>query len=162
MRWRIKYKDRFEDAWPYGFVDVLAITPGTLEKELTNVLWYVSKNLSCMDYRLVRSWPKKRRLTQSILWYLGARSFSISRNLTKPPGDDLIKRTSIIQNRLDGTGFEIELFSWEFLGLVHRKATELHRDDWGKEYSEPPDWLDRCWKPYSHQSGLGWTSSWGS
>lgn len=160
FRWRIKYKDRFEDAWPYGFVDVLAITPGTLEKELTNVLWYVTKNLSDMDYRLVRSWPRKRLLTQSILWFLGARSFSVSRSLTKSPGDDLIKPTSIIQNQLDGEGFETELVSWEFLGLIHRKHTELHRDDWEMEYSEPPPWLDRCWKPYSGRFGSGWASSW--
>jgi hypothetical protein len=160
FRWRAKLKDRIQDAWPYGFVDVLAITPGTLEKELTNVLWYVTKNLSAMDYRLVHSWPRKRRLTQSILWYLRARSFSVSRSLTKPPGDDLIKPTSIIQNQLDGEGFETELVSWEFLGLIHRKHTELHRDDWEMEYSEPPPWLDRCWKPYSGRFGSGWASSW--
>ena len=160
FRWRAKLKDRIQDAWPYGFVDVRALTPGTLEKELTNVLWYVSKNLSSMDYRLVRSWPKKRRLTQSILWYLGARSFSISRGLTKPSGDDLIKRTSITQNRLDGDGFDIELISWEFLGLIHRKDTELHRDDWEIEYSEPPPWLGRCWKPYSGRNGSDLFSSW--
>ena len=150
FRWRTKHKDKIEDAWPYGFIDVVALTPGTAERELQNVLWYVSKNLSSMDYRLVRSWPKKRLLTQSILWYLRGRAFSISRSLA---AHDLIKRISITQNRLEGGGFEIEVLSYKFLGLVRRSATELHRDDWAKTYSEPPDWLDDVWKPRSYQRG---------
>jgi hypothetical protein len=151
FRWRAKQKDRFQDAWPYGFVDVVALTPGTVERELENVLWYVSKSLSSMDYRLVRGWPRKRLLTQSILWYLGARSFSISKSLTERPARDLIMPTSIIQNRLDGRGFETEVISWEFVGLIPRSATELARDDWEKEYSEPPDWAKRFLEPQSSQ-----------
>jgi len=165
FRWRAKAKkyldeegkerDRFQDAWPYGFADVVAMTPGTLERELDNVLWYVAKNLSSQDYRLVRSWPQKKRLTQSILWYLGSRSFSVSRRLLEKPPDaepaDLIQRTSITQNRLDGEGFTTEANWWTFLGLIPRTATELGREDWEKEYAEPPDWVLRWLEPLSSQ-----------
>lgn len=158
--WRIKQKDLVEKAWPYGFCDVVALTPGTLEKNIENVLWYVAKNLSDMDYRLVRQWPSKRRLTQSLLWYFGLRSFSVSRSLTRAAPDDLMKPASIIQNRLDGSGLKVELVEWEFIGLVRRKDTDLSRDDWTKEYSEPPDWVRTCWKPWSYEGGLdlGWLS----
>jgi hypothetical protein len=154
FRWRAKQKDKIAEAWPYGFVDVVALTPGTAERELENVLWYVSKNLSSMDYRLVHSWPKKRILTQSILWYLRARAFSISKHLASR---DLTKRVSITQNDLEGGGFEIEVLSYKFLGLVRRSRTELHRDDWAKTYAEPPDWLDDVWKPHSFQHGLDYS-----
>jgi len=164
--WRIKLKDRFEDAWPYGFVDVKALTPGTAERELTNVLWYVSKNLSSMDYRLVDSWPAKRLLTQSILWYYGLRSFSVSRTLlasdSEPDQDDSTTTLSTIQNDLFGNGLVVDLVSWKFVGLVRRKDTELAREDWEKTYSDPPSWLDCCWKPYSSRHGSAWGSSWTS
>jgi hypothetical protein len=156
-RWRVKEKGVFEDAWPHGFVDVVALTPGTVERELENVLWYVSKNLSSMDYRLVHSWPRKRRLTQSVLWYLRSRSFSISRCLATP---DLIKRISITQNDLEGKSFSVEIVSYRFLGMIERRRTELHRDDWVKDYPEPPDWLDLVWKPRSRGDGSVY-STWG-
>lgn len=164
-RWRVKEKDRIQDSWTHGFVDVVALTRGTLDKNLQNVLWYVSKNLSSMDYRLVRSWPVKRRETQSILWYFGMRSFSVSRGLIQkdlePDPDDLIKPSSITQVDLDGKPAILELHEWEFIGLVRRLDTELERDDWKKTYKDPPGWLERAWKPWSSHSGMGWTDSWG-
>ncbi len=163
-RWRVENKAVFDEAWPYGWVDVLALTPGTVEKNLENVVWYVAKNLSDMDYRLVSSWPVKRLLTQSILWYYGKRSFSVSRALVRA-GDsaaDLKKRSSIIQTDLEGNELLEPAVIWEFIGLVRRKDTELSRDDWVKLYPEPPDWLDCCWKPHHSKGGLGWTNSWGS
>jgi len=162
-RWRVKDKHILEECWPYGFLDAIALTPGTLEKNLENVLWYVSKNLSDMDYRLVSRWPRKRLLTQSMLWYYRKRSYAVSRALLRPSQDDLIKRTSIIQTDLEGNEVlvpEVPAFLYDFVGLVRRKDTELARDDWYKEYSEPPDWLGKCWKPYASRTGVGWASSW--
>lgn len=165
--WRVRDKEKFEDSWTHGFVDVLALTRGTLEKNIDNVLWYVSKNLSAADYRLVRSWPHKRRLTQGLLWYLGLRSYSVSRSLLKgdaePDPGDLTKRLCITQvGQLDLAGNLVirELAKWDFVGLVRREDTELSRDDWAKTYADPPDWLACCWKPYSRRGGLGWSSSW--
>lgn len=177
-RWRIEDKAAFEDAWPYGWVDVLALTPGTVEKNLENVVWYVAKNLSDMDYRLVDSWPIKRLLTQSTLWYYGKRSFSISRDCRNEDGSpkdcghgwcetlrearaDLKKRSSITQTDLEGNLLPELPIIWEFVGLVRRKNTELSREDWAKIYSDPPDWLSCCWNPHHSKGGLGWTDSWG-
>lgn len=164
FRWRAKRKNLLEKAWPYGWVDAIALTPGTLERELDNVLWYVAKNLSRMDYRLVRSWPRKKRLTESILWYLGSRSFSVSKRLLGISLDaepaDLIQRASIIQNRLDGEGFAAEMTRWDFLGLIPRTATELERDDWEKEYSEPPPWAERWLEPESSQRKRNYHPPW--
>jgi hypothetical protein len=162
--WRAKNKNYFERAWPNGWIDVVALTAGTLEKNIQNVLWYVGKNLSDQDYRMVSSWPRKRLLTQSILWYTGKRSFSISRSLLegddKAPGDDLIERACITQTDLCGNVVEIEFVEWEFLGLVHRRHTELTRDEWAKVYPNPPDWIDACWKPYSSRESSAWGNSW--
>lgn len=162
-RWRIEEKDKIADSWTHGFVDVLALTRGTLEKNITNVIWYVSKNLSDQDYRLVRSWPHKKRVTQSLLWYFGMRSFSASTKLLAndcAPGADLIKPSSIIQVDIEGKEAILELDKWEFLGLVRRIDTDLERDDWEKSYSEPPDWLERTWKPWDSSGGSGVFSAW--
>jgi len=163
LTWRIEESQKIKDSWTHGFVDVLALTRGTLEKNIQNVLWYVSKNHSETDYRLVRTWPHKKRVTQSLLWYLGMRSFSASRSLLVSdcePDADLIKRSSITQVNVDLKPAFLELHKWEFLGLVRRIDTELERDDWEKPYSEPPDWLDRVWNPWKSSFGSGWASSW--
>jgi len=196
-RWRVKDKHVLDECWPYGWVDAIALTAGTLEKNLENVVWYVGKNLSCMDYRLVSRWPRKRTLTQSILWYFRKRSFSVSdfepriydRHLVYPtgdracwyynkkgvktpkreywhfllgsPADDLTKRTCIIQTDLDGDDRELldgPAFVFELVGLVRRKDTELGREDWVKTYSDPPSWLDRCWKPKKREKYEYWAS----
>lgn len=165
-RWRIEDKQVLEDSWPYGWIDVLALTPGTVEKNLENVIWYVGKNLSEMDYRLVNSWPIKRLLTQSILWYYGKRSYSISLDLVKMndgiAAADLKKRSSIIQTDLDGNEILTPIFTWEFVGLVRRRDTELKADDWVKTYSDPPDWWDSCWKPHSSRRSSAWGNEWTS
>lgn len=139
---RLVDRDIIRKCWPYGFCDVIALTPGTTEQGIEDVLWYVGKSKSEYDYRLVGSWPKKRLLTLSLMWYFRKRSFSISRSLLENDDsvNDLIAPTSITQ-------ITEESVFWEFIGLVHRKYTELAREDWAKEYPEPPDWLDRCWKP---------------
>lgn len=177
LRWRVKDKHVFEDAWPFGFLDVVALTPGTLERNIENVLWYVGKNLSGQDYRLVDSWPEKRRLTQATLWYLGKRAYSVTSPRRSVPFDeqtqfcqslldareaDLIKRTSITQTDLAGNPVVLEEIRWEFLGLVRGSDTELGAEDWFKAYSDPPDWLPRVWKPCKSCGGLGWASSWGN
>jgi hypothetical protein len=166
-RWRLEEKRVFEDAWSYGWIDVLALTPGTAERNIEKVVWYVSKYVakgaSDADYRHVDSWPLKKRLTESLLWYFGKRSYSISRDLIGP-GDsavDLKKRISTTQTNLEGSIVPEPQIEWEFVGLVRRKDTELGRDDWVKSYANPPDWLDLCWKPSSCSGSLGWTSSWG-
>ena len=165
--WRVKDKKRIAESWTHGFVDVLALTRGTLDKNIQNVLWYVSKNLSDMDYRLVRSWPLKRRQTESILWHFGMRSFSVSRALLshdcEPSEDEFIKpssTTQVGQHDLEGNLAILEKHLWEFIGLVRRTDTELARDDWEKTYPNPPDWLDRTWQPWNSHGGLGWSSSW--
>lgn len=163
LTWRVEDAKKIKDSWTHGFVDVLALTRGTLEKNITNVLWYVSKNLSDQDYRLVRSWPHKKRVTQSLLWYLGMRSFSATRKLLAndcEPEAEFIKPSSITQVDLDGKVAVLEVDEWEFLGLVRRIDTELERDDWEKPYSEPPDWLERAWKPWDSSGGSGVFSSW--
>jgi hypothetical protein len=158
--WRVKLKDVFEDAWPYGWVDVIALTPGTVEKNIENVVWYVGKNLSDMDYRLISTWPRKRLLTQSILWYYGMRSFAVSGCLLKDddftPSDDLNKRTCVTQTTIEGDELVDSPWEWELVGLIRRKDTELHRDDWAKVYVEPPDWLDQVWKPNKRYEGEWW------
>jgi hypothetical protein len=165
--WRVKDKNKIAESWTHGFVDVLALTRGTLDKNILSVLWYVSKNLSDMDYRLVRSWPLKRRQTESILWHFGMRSFSVSRALLshdcEPSEDEFIKPSSITQvgqHDLEGNLAILEEHLWEFIGLVRRTDTELARDDWEKTYPNPPDWLDRTWQPWNSHGGLGWSSSW--
>lgn len=166
MTWRVRRKDVIESSWTHGFVDVRAVTRGTLDKNVQNVLWYVTKNLADMDYRQVWGWDYKRRLTIALLWYLGKRAFSVSRALlvddTHPAADDLTKPYCITQMDLEGNQAVLESETWIFIGLVHRTDTDLARDDWEKEFSEPPDWLNRCWKPHSGHGGLGWTNTWGS
>jgi len=167
-KWRLEDKRVFEDAWSYGWIDVLALTPGTAERNIEKVVWYVSKYVakcaSDADYRRVESWPIKRLLTESILWYYGKRSYSISRDLTREVdcgAVDLKNPISTIQTNLEGNQVpELEI-KWEFVGLVRRKDTELGCDDWVKAYANPPDWLDFCWKPRSCDLGLGWTDTWG-
>ncbi|MCJ2532503.1 MAG: hypothetical protein LN411_01065, partial [Candidatus Thermoplasmatota archaeon] len=107
-RWRLRDKQVFEDAWSFGWIDVGALTPGTVEKNIERVVWYVSKYVgkgaSDLDYRHVESWPIKRLLTESILWYYGKRSYSVSRNLVQTDGHpiDLKKPISTIQTNLEG------------------------------------------------------------
>jgi hypothetical protein len=167
-RWRVKEKEFFEDAWSYGWIDVLGLTPGTIEKNARRVVGYVAKYVAKgaidTDYRNVDSWPMKKLLTESILWYYGKRSYSVSRGLLERAcAHDLKrKRTSTIQTNIEGGEIPDSKTRWEFVGLVRRRDTELSFDDWVKSYSEPPDWLGASWKPrFSHQ-GLGWTASWGS
>ena len=155
-RWRVKDKHILDECWPYGWLDAIALTAGTLEKSLEDVIWYVGKNLSSMDYRLISRWPRKRILTQSILWYFRKRSFAVSRALARPSQDDLIKRTCVIQTDLDGNELDDSPWEWELVGLIRRKDTELHRDDWAKVYVEPPDWLDQVWKPNERYEGEWW------
>ena len=167
-KWRLEDKGVFEDAWSYGWIDVLALTPGTAERNIEKVVWYVSKYVakcaSDADYRRVDSWPIKRLLTESILWYFGMRSYSISRDLIRESdcAVDLKKRISTTQTNLEGSSVPEPEIVWEFVGLVRRKDTDLGRGEWVKSYADPPDWLDLCWKPYSCRVGLGWTSTWGN
>ncbi len=167
-KWRVDDKDVFENAWGYGFIDVRALTTGTADRSIERVVWYVSKyvgkSATDADYRHVESWSIKRLLTESILWYYGKRSYSVSRDLARASDSevDLKRRKSTIQTNLEGDLVSDREIVWEFVGLVRRKDTKLGRDDWVKVYSGPPDWLDLCWKPYSCRVGLGWTSTWGN
>lgn len=168
LRWRVENKRAFEDAWGYGWIDVRALTRGTVDEDVERVVRYVSKYVtkggSGVDYRNLESWPLKKLLTESILWYYGKRSYSISHGLVREEdkGADSKKRISTIQTDLEGNLVPEPGIAWEFVGMVRRKDTELNRDDWVKAYVNPPDWLDSCWKPRSLSGGLGWTSSWGN
>jgi hypothetical protein len=166
-QWRVKDKRVFEDAWGYGWIDVVGLTPGTVHKNAEKVVCYVAKYVSkearATDYRHVDSWPPKKLLTESILWYYGKRSYSVSRSLIEGAcAHDLKRRTSTIQTNLEGgihPGSEIR---WEFVGLVRRRDTDLSHDEWVRLYLQPPDWLDLCWKPCICRLSLGWMNSWGT
>jgi len=118
---------------------------------------YVGKEASDVNYQQVESWPMKRLLTESVLWYYGKQSYSVSRGLVRD-GDypnDLKHPISTIQTNLEGERIvELEIF-WEFIGIVRRKDTELTPDDWVRTYADSPDWLDLCWKPSSDHTGPG-------
>lgn len=88
-------------------------------------------------------------LTESILWYYGKRSYSVSRGLVRASDDpnDLKKNRNTIQTSLEGEIFSEVGIVWEFIGMMRRKDTESTPDDWVKAYADPPDWLDSCWKP---------------
>lgn len=156
--WRLKARwatDVFKDCWPEGWIDILAVTPGTVEKSITNILWYITKSLSDMDYRMVETWPKKRLLTQSLMWFYGLRSFAVSKSFLEGVDSE--------PGRLDNaecvtkTGIEDFLhelnpenaYSYEILGVVKRRDTEIKREDWITPYSEPPPWVEWTWKPES-------------
>ena len=166
-RWRLADKQVFEDAWGFGWIDVLGLTPGTTEKHAEKVVWYITKYVvksgGDTGYEHVDSWPVKKLPTESILWYFGKRSFSVSRSLIESAcAHDLNKRISTIQTDLEGNVIPESQIVWEFVGMVRRKDTDLDRNDWVKSYSNPPDWLDLCWKPRSCFLGLGWTNTWGT
>jgi len=166
-QWRVRDKDVFEDAWSYGWIDVIGLTPRTVQKNAERVVCYVAKYAAKeavdFDYQHIDSWPLKKLLTESILWYYGKRSFSVSRSLIESAcAHDLKKPTSTIQIHLEGNLVQEPEIVWEFVGLVRRRDAELSRDDWAKVYANPPGWLDLCWKPFSRRTGLGWTSSWGN
>lgn len=162
---RVKHVEIIKDAWKAGFADVRALTLETLKSGLDNVLWYVAKSRSDMDYRLVTQWPVKRLRTQSILWYLGKRAWAISRALLSQsdtvPGHDLISASSLTQTTLTGETVPEVFVEWEFVGLVRRADTDLDSDVQYLILKEPPPWLDKCWKPWAARGGLGWTSTWG-
>lgn len=167
-RWRLNDKDTFQDAWSFGWIDVVALTPGTTNKNVEKVVSYVSKYVGKgateMDYRHVESWPRKRLLTESLLWYFGKRSYSISRGLLEGHDhpNDLKKRISTIQTNIEGECVpELEIV-WEFIGMVRGKDTELDGYTWVKTYTDPPDWLDLCWKPCRSYVGTCWMNTWGS
>lgn len=165
-KWRVKDKRMFEDSWRFGWIDVVALTPGTVEKNVERVVRYVTKymgkGVADGDYRLVGAWPNKKLLTESILWCLGMRSYSVSRGLVGVSGRiaDLKKRTSIIQRNLEDLELEVESVTWEFIGMVRRTDTELTQDDWSKLYSDPPNWIEDCWKPYFSSSGSAVGNEW--
>jgi len=161
--WRIKEREDFRDAWKLGFIDIQAITRGTSERAVANTLWYITKSSTDMDYRLVHDWPRKRKLTQAILWYLRMRSYSISRFL-RDMGDDVASARldcglCITQTDLEGLRAIETDEVWIFLGLVHRSDTDIDRNTWEDWYDEPPDWMESVFRPFGSKR-CAWAGGW--
>lgn len=149
-KWRIPYsmKKEIEDLWGLGYLDIQAIVPESVNKAIEDSVWYIIKSKKEGDYRSIETWSMKRLLTLSIMWYLGKRGWSASRELCKKP-DDLKSNYKIIQTDIEGN----DLFDcsnrakWRFVGMIRGLDIDLDPNVWEKIYPKPPDWLNQCWTP---------------
>lgn len=151
---RVHEKDKIAECWPHGFIDVLPILENGVDKQIENVTWYVLKNKDTEDYHDPSSWPRKRFLTQSILWYTGKRSYAISRKLAARPAR-LESALCITQTLLAGDDHDLLEYEWEFLGLCRTYYSGLDSNDWYRDFKEPPDWLEHAWKPVTGVRAAG-------
>jgi hypothetical protein len=135
-RWRCNDDDRAVlSDWSYN-VDVQAVVgEATAKARVGDVLWYVVKGKT----------GGKDVWNRAALWYLGKRSWSVSRTLRDdarqlaPRPDDSTGGLSVIQTSLP--------VRWVFLGMVKRSNTEMASGEWAKVYPEPPPWIDYLWTP---------------
>ena len=150
---RIDEKDAVAGCWEHGFIDVQAVLENTVDRRISDVVNYVVKGKDAPDYRDVEQWPRKGLLTQAILWYRGARAYSVSRSLAVRVRLDSVLR--ITQKTFSEHDIDLLASTWEFVGLCRTIHTDLDSDDWYLSLKAPPDWLDYAWKPYDKERKSG-------
>lgn len=116
---RIQDKEAFEDAWPFGYVDVEV--PGSVNEARTHVLRYIERFVIQADpegdgrvERSFRDFQFGFKLTAGYQWYFGKRSFGFSKGwssrlrasrldtvqcITKTPKVKLLGFSSFIEAR---------------------------------------------------------------
>jgi len=105
-----------------------------------------------LDYKQCHRWPKKRLLTCSIIWYLGLRSYAVSRSLLSDQEDiegveaDLRTARGVIQTAQSDLDGNLAVVEYKFVGMIAGDRIGM-KGEWIKIYDEEPEWVREVFVP---------------